>query len=104
MTRQKESSRYYNRSRTNYKRLIKMQRDIKIMFGLLFTMVLLVFASAYLNLEATPEENMTPITEEQEKNIRYDCEDWNNNQCLDAKSDYFGCEIEERVCYNYSLM
>lgn len=81
-----------------------MQRNIKMIFGLF--VVLLIFASAYLfvNLEATPEENMTPITEEQEKNIRYDCEEWNNNQCLDAKSDYFGCEIEEKVCYNYSLM
>ena len=81
-----------------------MERNMKIMIGLFVVLLVVVFVSAYLNLEAMSEENMTPITEEQEKNIRYDCEDWNNNQCLDAKSDHFGCEIEERVCYNYSLM
>lgn len=29
------------------------------------------------------------------------CNIWNNYQCLDENSSFYGCNIEEKVCYNY---
>lgn len=64
---------------------------IVIAAGLILTVIALFFMSGMG--ETTPEP--ADIRDE------YDCGAWIGYQCMDPESQWYGCNVQERVCYAY---
>ena len=64
---------------------------IVIAAGFAVTIVALFFMSGIGETTTEP----TDIRDE------YECGAWSGYQCLDAESEWYGCNVQEKACYAY---
>lgn len=51
-------------------------------------MVLVLIATALLFSIITSEDD-------------FDCDKWNGKQCIDSESEWYGCNVESKQCFNF---
>ena len=66
-------------------RVIDMEKKTKAIVA--SVLIVLVFAAI-------------AVSESIDNESDWDCNEWNDSQCLDESSEWFGCDVEEKVCYN----